>query len=862
MREVRQNTEWVLAAVLGLCVLGSTGCTVDEGGAVIAAPADPPGEKTEAADKRPANRLAGETSPYLLLHAHNPVDWYPWGPDAFEKARREKKPIFLSIGYSSCYWCHVMERLVFQNAEIAAYMNRHFVNIKVDREERPDVDDIYMTALMVYFQLAGSQSGGGWPLSMFLTPEGKPFAGGTYFPPDNQPGRPGFPAVMKRVVAAWQSQQDDITKTADTITQEVRRVMKPRLALTPVKLDRPLVAAVTRSLLESHDAKHGGLDFNPEAPDAPKFPVPAKLALLQAEAARGSDAKTAEAVAHTLDHIAAGGIRDHLGGGFHRYSTDREWLVPHFEKMLYDQALMAGVYVEAFRQTGRAEYRRAAEETFAFVLRDMTDPQGGFYSALDAETEGVEGKYYVWSTEEIQRRLEEGNYRLFASVYGLDEPSTFEHGHILHLPQPGSQTAEKLKIASATDLQKRLEPMRQRLLEVRSQRPAPLRDDKILTSWNGLMICALADGGAVLGRKDYLDAAAKAATFVLFNMRDEQGRLHRTYRSKRAKLNAYLDDYAFLIEGLLALHRATGEEKWLNAARRLADDQIALFWDEQGKGFFFTPHHHEELIARTKNAYDAVLPAGNSVSARNLVRLAALLGEEKYRQYARETLELFAGAIEQSPRGMATMALALAEFLQQPVETVAAPEAVESPRSPGNPNPASAETTITPIAAEQPAAPGKKEEQLISAKAYLSVDKLPPGGTCQIALIVEIKEGWHINTNPAQPDFLIPTTFTLKSKLGTKLAQANYPAGRKITISGFDEPLVVYDQRAFIRGILQVPREAAGQLDEIELQLRYQACNDARCLSPKTFTIRTRLPIAAPGEPVKPMNPELFRKES
>ena len=618
-----------------------------------------------AKKKNRVNQLAQETSPYLLLHAHNPVDWYPWGPEAFENARKEDKPIFLSIGYSSCYWCHVMERLVFSDEKIARYMNEHFINVKVDREERPDVDDIYMKSLLIFLQEIGSRQGGGWPLSMFLTPRGKPFGGGTYFPPEDQHGRIGFPTLLRRVSERWTNKREAVLNNADRLTRKVQLVMKPRLALTPIELERELAAIASKSLQASYDSKYGGIDFSDANPNAPKFPVPAKLAVLQFEIRKHGNQEAAKIIGHTLDRIAVGGIRDHLGGGFHRYSTDRAWHVPHFEKMLYDQAQLADVYVEAFRRTNKPLYREVAEGIFTYILREMTDPQGGFYSALDAETDGIEGAYYVWSTGEVEKILGDDDAKLFQQVYGMNEPKVFEHGYVLHLPQPIEEAAETLKIPLA-QLKRRLGAMRQKLLEARGNRKPLLRDDKLLTSWNGLMIRAFAHAGAVLDREDYLKAARKAASFILSQMRDEKGRLARTYRAKQAKLNAYLDDYAFLIEGLLALHEATGEQEWLETARRLTDDQINLFWDKTGHAFFFTSHHHEALIARTKDAFDAVIPSGNSVSVRNLVRLASLSKQQKYRRYARETLEVFAANLKQSPSGMGTMAVALSEFLDDP----------------------------------------------------------------------------------------------------------------------------------------------------------------------------------------------------
>ncbi|MFQ5732092.1 MAG: thioredoxin domain-containing protein [Planctomycetaceae bacterium] len=632
------------------------GCAPGNGAAVAEQ------EKDSAKKKYPANKLAKESSPYLLLHAHNPVRWYPWGPEAFAKAKKENKPIFLSIGYSSCFWCHVMERKVFMNEALAKYMNAHFVNIKVDREERPDLDDIYMTALHTYLQAVGSRQGGGWPLSMFLTPEGKPFAGGTYFPPKEEHGRPGFDKVLKRIHELWTTKEKGLRSNADQLTGWVRDAMKPRPALATVKLDRTLVGEITRALVDSRDPEYGGLGYRRGARNPSKFPVPCKLALLQHAAVKSGDKAAAKTLYHTLDRIAAGGIHDHLGGGFHRYSTDRYWHVPHFEKMLYDQAQLAEVYVDAYRQTGKAAYKEAVEGTLRFVLRKMTDPAGGFYSALDAETDGTEGEYYVWTKAEIGKVLGAKDAKLFGRVYGLEAEKRFEHGYVLHLPRPLSEVAKRRKVP-LPELKRRLAIMRGKLLAARQKRKPLLRDDKVLTSWNGLMIRAFAHAGQVLKEPKYVKVAEKAAKFILVNLRDDKKRLKRTWRKGTAKLNAYVDDYAFLVAGLLALHDATGDDKWLNAAQSLTDDQIRDYWSKVGGGFFFTPRYHEELIVRTRPAYDAVEPSGNSVSIRNLIQLAKRTGKSKYRKYAADAINAFAPNLERSPLGTAHLALAIAEFL-------------------------------------------------------------------------------------------------------------------------------------------------------------------------------------------------------
>ncbi|MCA9052434.1 MAG: DUF255 domain-containing protein [Planctomycetaceae bacterium] len=865
-------------ATLGLFLCLSVGCSLegrpaysDDGGG-DAPPKTVPATGSPAADnaRHPANRLARESSPYLLLHAHNPVDWYPWGPEALEKAKRENKPIFLSIGYSSCFWCHVMEREVFENEAIAKYMNQHFVNIKVDREERPDLDDIYMTALQVYFQAAGSAQGGGWPLSIFLTPDGHPIAGGTYFPPRDMPGRPGFPTVMSKIHEVWTNQEADIRKAGALLAAEVQRVMKPGVSIEPVPLTRNLVDAAIAACLLQYDAEYGGLDFNPQQPDKPKFPVPSRLMLLQAQAGRpDANPQAIAALDKTLDAMAAGGIYDHLGGGFHRYSTDRLWRVPHFEKMLYDNAQLGGVYAHAYKRTNRKGYRRTSEETLAFILGEMTDPAGGFYSALDAETDGVEGACYVWSPAEIRKVLGDDDARVFSAVYGLDQPEFFEHGYVLHLPRSLDETSETLQLPLA-QLQARLAAMQKKLLDTRRARPALLKDDKVLTSWSGLAISALAEAGQLLDQPDYIAAAEKGALFIAAEMRDADGRLQRSWRNGEAKIEAYLDDYAFLIQGLLSLHAATQDEKWLHAARRLMDIQVELFWDPQEKGFFFTSHRHEQLLARTKDAYDSVLPSGNSVSARNLVRLAVLTEDPRYKEYATDTLQVFAPILKRSPGNLPYLALALQEYLDAYGESArvgSQPAAVaQTPPKPGSvptspaPSPPAANNSaekLLPLVVQDDDPSGQHKAR---ATVYLGADKLTAGQPTPVAVVIEIAKGWHLNANPPRPDYVIPTELSVESTLETRLDQIHYPDGHDFRVEGIDEPLLVYEDRVILHAQLTAPAAAAGKTDELVFTLRYQACNDQTCSRPLTIKLPAKGPVAGAGETPQVLNRSLFRQ--
>ena len=845
----------------------------------------PVSAETATHGKNRENRLAHETSPYLLMHARNPVDWYPWGPEAFEASKASDKPIFISIGYSSCYWCHVMERLVFENEEIARYMNENFINIKVDREERPDIDDIYMTALQIYNQLSGQGGSGGWPLSMFLTPEGKPIAGGTYFPPDDMDGRMGFPTLCRRIINSWTTQRESIDQGAETITQYLQKEMSPGFSLEKIELTRELAESVSRSIVQSHDPEFGGVDFRMDNPDSPKFPVPTKLALLQYEVEQHDNAAAERVLYHTLDAMAAGGIRDHLAGGFHRYSTDRQWLIPHFEKMLYDNAQLANVYIDAARATNKAEYRQVAEEILSFILSDMTDPTGAFHSAIDAETDGIEGKYYVWSRDEVQQTLGDQTI-FFGKTYGLNLETPFEHGYVLHLPRSIEAVAADEKVSPRV-LRMKLEESRNLLLKVRDLRESPIKDDKILTSWNGLMIKAFVNAGVTFSQQKYLTAADRALMFILTNMRNEDGQLLRTWRGGVPKLQAYLDDYAFLVEAMLELHFVKRDPKWLIAARRLTDDQIRMFHDETAGGFFFTAHDHEELLARTKNAWDSVLPSGNSVSIRNLVRLASLTGDPAYRDHAEKTLKLFAPQMTRNPRGTSNLALAMNEFLDNQdyrslTQRVRQSENVvqtsptnnvpsDSRDAPTGPPPGELPVIPTKPADGSPAiasgnkpgdAEAKKAPDRVTATAFLSTSRLPAGGRCRIAVVLEVEPGWHINTNPAYPDFLIPTTVSIRSDQGTTLESLKFPEGKELQIEGLPDAYNVYDGKVRIFGELVVPKNAAGKQEAFELHIRYQSCDDEHCERPRTLKFAGSVPVAEIGESVPQINGTVFRDTS
>ena len=619
------------------------------------------------AEKKHTNALAKETSPYLLLHAHNPVNWYGWNDEALALAKKENKMIFLSVGYSSCHWCHVMERESFMDEEIAEFLNDNFVCIKVDREERPDVDAIYMESLHSFHRMTGSRQGGGWPLSMFLTPEAKPFFGGTYFPArDGDRGvKRGFLTLIQLINKSWGTKQAKIKKDAEVLSKATRDALAIKKPSTET-LKKNWTTMAVNGLKDGFDAQYGGFRYSLQNPNIPKFPEPSYLMFLADQYRRD---KSRNDILNMLEtscrRMMMGGLQDHLGGGFHRYSVDRYWAIPHFEKMLYDNGQLATVYSEAYELTGNVHYKRVVDEMLEFVNREMKHEGGAFYSALDAESEGEEGKFYRWSLEEAKKLLSEKEYELFAKVYGLTKPPNFEEKY--YAPQLGKdwkQTSNALGIDS-DDLVKQLKPIRKKLFDARAKRPRPLTDTKILSSWNGLMIRGFADAGRLLKNPKYVDAAKQASEFVLKEMVDDQGRLVRTYTDGEAKLNAYVEDYANFVDGLLAIHRATGEQKWLDHAIKIQKKQDELFWDDAEGGYFFTSSDHEKLLARAKKPVDGAMPSGNSVAAGNLLYLANTLKDDKYRQRAKKTALAASAVIEQFPIAAPRMLITIERLLDK-----------------------------------------------------------------------------------------------------------------------------------------------------------------------------------------------------
>jgi uncharacterized protein len=609
-----------------------------------------------------ANRLARETSPYLLQHAHNPVDWYPWGEEALARSRAEDRPILLSIGYAACHWCHVMERESFENAEIAALMNESFVCIKVDREERPDLDDIYMSATVA---MSGS---GGWPMTVFLTPEQQPFFAGTYFPPVDRYGRPGFRTVLQRINELWRTERGELLDQAHKLTAHIRQLSGPG-ASGDLSLESQ--RAAVEQLAQSYDTRYGGFG------KAPKFPPCQSLELLLRYARRSGDAQALQMLRGTLDGMKAGGMYDQLGGGFARYSTDERWHVPHFEKMLYDNAQLAKIYAESFQLLRDPEYARIATETLDYVLREMQGPEGGYYSATDADSEGVEGKFFVWEPHEVRELLPEAEAEAFCAYYDVTPEGNWEGLNVLRVQRTPQAVAEELGVSLA-DLQASLARARATLYAARSRRVPPLLDDKVLVAWNGLMIESMAVAARIWPERGYAPSAERAADFLLTRLARPDGGLLRTYRAGKAHLDAYLEDYAYLAQGLVSLYEATGNERWLHEAARLAQRLIDDFGDPEGGPFYQTAHGHETLITRVRDGHDGAIPNANALAAFALSRLSRHLAKPEWEERARQALRGYAASVQRLPRAFGSTLNAL-DFLDEPSLELALVGTAETP---------------------------------------------------------------------------------------------------------------------------------------------------------------------------------------
>jgi len=756
------------------------------------------------------NRLIHAKSPYLLQHARNPVDWYPWGKEAFERAKKEDKPIFLSVGYSTCHWCHVMARECFERKDVSAILNKYYIAIKVDREERPDVDRIYMLAT----QFVTGQ--GGWPNSLWLTPDRKPWYAGTYFPREDHDGRPGFKTILTHLADTWKKQRKDVDASAERISIAMKRYSRGDHTKSTGKLSRELIPGAVRALEQSFDSRYGGFG------GAPKFPPHGAMRLLLAEYGRTKNAGLLKLATRTLDAMARGGMHDHVGGGFHRYSTDARWFLPHFEKMLYDNAQLARAYVDGYLLSGNEEYRRVAVGIYEWVLREMTDEAGGFHSALDADSEGEEGKFYLWSAREMIEVLGREDGELFCAVYGVVEGGNFKDEatgrkpgtNVIYLPAPLEAAAQERKIAPA-ELAKRLAAARKKLLARRVKRIWPHKDDKVLAAWNALMIGSLAYGGQHLKERRYTAAAEKAADFVLTRMR-KGGRLLRTYRQGQATLNAYLDDYAFLADALVDLHEATGRKRWLTEATSLADAMLKHHRDADRGGFYFAAGDHEKLLARTKDPFDSAIPAGNAVAARVLVRLARLTGQMHYLEVARGTLQAFQRSMQRAGGGAAGLLLAAGRYFD-------APKGATRPAGP------------------QPDAAAEKRP--VRIEAFASRLKVPPGGITDLAIRITIDKGWHINSHRPLQKYLIPTSLDLKKNPLASLDNVAYPEGKKVRLSFSPQAISVYEGTVWIRARITLGKKARPGPVALELTVDTQACNDRSCLAPATHKLSLTLDV-------------------
>jgi uncharacterized protein YyaL (SSP411 family) len=738
---------------------------------------------------RPANRLARSSSPYLLLHQHNPVDWYPWGEEALARARAQDKPIFLSVGYSTCYWCHVMERESFSDETLAAFMNEHFVNIKLDREERPELDEIYMSAT----QLLTEQ--GGWPNSVFLFPDLRPFFAGTYFPPEDRYGRPGFGTVLGAVAEAWRTRRDELEEHAAELAIALRHHLEERGAPAAVPPPAAVAERGFAALARRFDATWGGFGA------APKFPMPASLFLLAELAPRRGEA--ASQLTFTLEAMARGGIYDQVAGGFHRYATDREWRVPHFEKMLYDNGLLLELYALEVERTGSAEAERIVRETAAFLERELVAPQGAFWSAIDAETHGHEGAYHVWTRGQIDEALGVEDATFLAPLYGFDGPPFFEQEHyVLHLPASIDVQAEQRR-TERTDLLEQIGLLRERLRAARERRQHPATDDKVLTEWNGMAIRGFAVAGRVLGDARLTAVAARAADFLLDELRPGGGTLRRAWRGGPSAVEAFLVDYVYLIRGLLALHRATGARRWLDEALDLHAEQRRRLADSAGG--YFNAAQSPDVLVRSKEVFDGATPSANAVAALNAIELTVATGEERWLEEAAAILRAFGTLLEAQPQAAAMMSVALLRYHAQ-----AAGTAGESPgQAAAIPVAAKSAVLSAASAASAPAPPSV-------ASASLALLGEATAGFRPFAVRVVLEPGWHAE---------VPSGVQIQG-LGAEIRQLVHPAGRTWRPRGAAEAVRIAE------GAFEVRGEVRKDAPRASLVLTVQPCDASRCLAP------------------------------
>ena len=747
-------------------------------------------QNREVTNMSHTNHLIHETSPYLLQHAHNPVDWYPWGVEALAKAKRENKPIFLSVGYSTCYWCHVMEKECFENQEVADILNQHFVSIKVDREERPDIDELYMIATQL---MTGR---GGWPNSVWLTPDGRPWMAGTYFP------RKPFMELLENLAETWETRQSDVQQQANQLAKEIRRVGRGARDTSAGPVDQAMVDQAVATITASFDPIDGGFR------GAPKFPPHTALRLLIHEYRRTKDPALQSLLVGTLNAMARGGVRDHLGGGFHRYATDGRWFLPHFEKMLYDNAQLLRTYTDGYLLTGEKEYRRVAGQIVDWLAREMTTPDGAFCTAQDAGAVGEEGDFYVWGYDEIIEVLGKKDGADFAKAYGANPTGNFHEEasgkpsgkNILHLPE--ATTAE-------------IREGRVKLLAVRNRRKAPHKDDKILAGNNGLMIASLAYAGKQLREPAYTKAAQRAANFILTHMIGKDGRLLRSYRMGKAKVPGYLDDYAFFLEGLLALYDGDSQERWLSEAVKLADIMLADFVAEGG-GFYFASTQHEDLLLRSRNVLGGGnTPAANGIAAIVLFKVGRLTGEARYTQAARATVQSLRGAMQQSPRSSETLLLAAAESFLNPSAQSASAAA-----------PLIGQVTQYPIVA-----------------GFLPPTPAAPGQGAEVTLLLRIAKGYHIYSPTPGEKFLLPTSLTLAPTPAATLGEIAWPAAKTLSDPVLKKPVSVYEGEVKIQIPLALAKDAAPGPLQLTWTLKTQACDEKQCYAPQNLTLTLPLKV-------------------
>ena len=745
----------------------------------------------DAGQPRWTNRLILEDSPYLLQHAHNPVDWYPWGDEAFERARREDKPIFLSIGYSTCHWCHVMERESFESEEVARWMNELFVCVKVDRERRPDVDELYMTAVQM---LTGR---GGWPMSSFLTPEGEPFYGGTYFPP------PQFVQLLQRASEAWNTRRGEVEESAHKISEAIRKATAAHGEARQLADDVP--GRALEQILSRYDGTLGGFGR------APKFPHEPELLFVLDQAWRSDQPEALAAVLHTLEAMALGGIHDQVGGGFHRYSVDARWLVPHFEKMLYNQAHLARSYLAARRLTGDPFFERITRQTLDYVLREMTHPDGPFYSATDADSEGEEGLFFVWTPESLAAVLEPADAELACDLWGVEPGGNFEGHSILFLGDRLEGYARRNDLDPA-ELTARVDRIRERLWHVREAREHPLRDDKLLTAWNGMMITALAEAGAGLGDDRYTEAASRAAealwasTWRPAGEGDPAGALWRVQLDGSASIEGLQEDYAYFAEACVALYDATANRLWIDRATQLANAMLERFWDGEAGGFFMGGEGVDaNLIARPKSPNDGATPSGNSIAVRTLAQLARRSDAPHFGEKAAATAAAFAENIQRIPLAYPYMLFGLAEL-----------GGAAGPLDHG--------------------AGGR-------VRAQAEVLEARPEAT-SLRLRLVIADGWHVNSHRPAQEELIATEVSIGTRGGFTLGEVAYPEGQTVELGFQDEPLSVYEGDVTLDLAIGRSEGTPGLAPIAEIRLQIQACDDRRCLAPETLVLEVPMPSA------------------